>query len=592
MNMIGAVTLLIIGWLVPICAVSTQSMAQPAGPVPLPKVVLVGDSIRLGYAPVVTRLLSGKATVISVEANGGDSGNVLRNLGEWVVQEKPDIVHVNAGLHDLKVSRLTRQYQVPIEQYKENLRSMVQIIRQGTSARLIFASTTPILDERHSLRGEEFDRFDRDVRRYNEVAFRAMEDLGVPVDDLAWIVEKGGTEALLSKDGTHYTPEGYELLGQAVADCVSRHLTIHRYRPLPTVPSGPGASEAYRRAEAERDRLVPEAFLMTGVGEFTVPRDPATWQRERPSIRHKVIESLGDLPPRPAVSGARVISREVWRDFTVEKVSIPNGADGNVTALLLVPEKLTTPAPAILWLHSSTPDKTQILIPNTNGGVDSLGEIFTRAGYVVLSPDAFWHGDRVGTGPSGIAETLREEQESLFKFNLWMGRTLWGMFVRDDQIALDYLVSRPEVDRSRIGATGMSMGSTRAWWLAAVDERIAAVVGVACLTRYQNLIAHGQLRQHGVYYFVNGLLRHFDTEGVIALIAPRPFLALTGDLDAGSPADGIRVIEDKAGELYRVLGAEGKFRSVLYPDVGHVYTAEMRDEMLAWFAHHLNPGNK
>ena len=592
MNMFIARTLLIIGSFVPACVVSIQSMAQSADPVPLPKVVLVGDSIRLGYAPVVTRLLSGKATVISVEANGGDSGNVLRNLEEWVIREKPDIVHLNAGLHDLKVSRQTRQYQVPIDQYEANLRSMAQIIREGTSARLIFASTTPILDERHSLRGAEFDRFERDVRRYNEVAFRVMEDLGVPVDDLHWIVEKEVTGALLGKDGTHYTPEGYELLGQAVADCVSRHLTIHRYRPLPTIPAGPEAAEVYRRAENEAGRLVPEAFLKTGAGGFFVPKDPATWQKERPSIRHRVIESLGDLPPRPAVSGARVISREAWRNFSVEKVSIPNGADGNVTALLLVPEKLTIPAPAILWLHSSTPDKTQILIPDTNGGVDSLGEVFTRAGYVVLSPDAYWHGDRVGTGPSGIAETLREEQESLFKFNLWMGRTLWGMFVRDDQIALDYLASRPEVDRSRIGATGMSMGSTRAWWLAAVDERIAAVVGVACLTRYQNLIAHGQLRQHGVYYFVNGLLRHFDTEGVIALIAPRPFLALTGDLDAGSPADGIRLIEDKVGALYRMLGAEGNFRSTLYPDVGHAYTPEMRNAMLAWFAHHLKPNDK
>ena len=592
MNMFIARTLLIIGSFVPACVVSIQSMAQSINPVPLPKVVLVGDSIRLGYAPVVTRLLSGKATVISVEANGGDSGNVLRNLEEWVIREKPDIVHLNAGLHDLKVSRQTRQYQVPIDQYEANLRSMAQIIREGTSARLIFASTTPILDERHSLRGAEFDRFERDVRRYNEVAFRVMEDLGVPVDDLHWIVEKEVTGALLGKDGTHYTPEGYELLGQAVADCASRHLTIHRYRPLPTIPAGPEAAEVYRRDENEAGRLVPAAFLKTGAGGFFVPKDPATWQKERPSIRHRVIESLGDLPPRPAVSGARVISREAWRNFSVEKVSIPNGADGNVTALLLVPEKLTIPAPAILWLHSSTPDKTQILIPDTNGGVDSLGEVFTRAGYVVLSPDAYWHGDRVGTGPSGIAETLREEQESLFKFNLWMGRTLWGMFVRDDQIALDYLASRPEVDRSRIGATGMSMGSTRAWWLAAVDERIAAVVGVACLTRYQNLIAHGQLRQHGVYYFVNGLLRHFDTEGVIALIAPRPFLALTGDLDAGSPADGIRLIEDKVGALYRMLGAEENFRSTLYPDVGHAYTPEMRNAMLAWFAHHLKPNDK
>jgi len=267
----------------------------------------------------------------------------------------------------------------------------------------------------------------------------------------------------------------------------------------------------------------------------------------------------------------------------LERVAIDNGVDGEVSALLLVPEKLQRPAPAILWLHSSTPDKTQIIIPNTNGGEESLGEMFVKAGYVVLSPDAYWHGDRLGTGPAGRAETGREEQESLFKFHLWFGRTLWGMFVRDDQVALDYLAGRREVDKGRLGATGMSMGSTRAWWLAALDERVSAVVGVACLTRYQNLIAHGQLRQHGVYYWVNGLLRHFDTEGVLALIAPRPYLALTGDLDAGSPADGIRVLEEKVGAVYSALGAKGRFKNIVYPDVGHTYTPEMRGEMFTWF---------
>ena len=138
------------GCLVPACRASAQGPPRSADPARLPRVVLVGDSIRLGYAPIVARLLSGKAAVISVEANGGDSGNVLRNLEEWVVREKPDIVHFNAGLHDLKVSRKAREYQVPIDQYEANLRKIVQIIRQETSASLIFASTTPILDERHS----------------------------------------------------------------------------------------------------------------------------------------------------------------------------------------------------------------------------------------------------------------------------------------------------------------------------------------------------------------------------------------------------------------------------------------------------------
>jgi dienelactone hydrolase len=303
-----------------------------------------------------------------------------------------------------------------------------------------------------------------------------------------------------------------------------------------------------------------------------------------------VVNSLGDLPPRPSPPRARIISRELRAGYTLENVSIDNGVDGDVSALLLVPSGRTGPVPAILWLHSSTPDKTQVIIPGTNGGAESLGEAFVRAGYAVLAPDAYWHGDRAGTGPSGAAGPGRSEQEDLFKFNLWLGRSLWGMFVRDDQVALDYLCSRPEVDVSRIGATGMSMGSTRAWWLAALDERVAAVAAVACLTRYQNLIAHGELRAHGVYYFVNGLLKHFDTEGVLALVAPRPFLALTGELDAGSPADGVRALERAVRGTYQALGAGDRFRSVLYPDVGHIYTPEMRAETLAWFERWLRPG--
>ena len=87
------------------------------------------------------------------------------------------------------------------------------------------------------------------------------------------------------------------------------------------------------------------------------------------------------------------------------------------------------------------------------------------------------------------------------------------------------------------------MGSTRAWWLAAIDDRVKALVGVACFTRYEDLIAIRELRAHGIYYFVPGILKHFDSEGVMALVAPRPFLALTGDRDAGSPPVGMKTVE-------------------------------------------------
>jgi dienelactone hydrolase len=356
----------------------------------------------------------------------------------------------------------------------------------------------------------------------------------------------------------------------------------------------------YRKMEREYDDLVPAAYKRLKIGTFHLPDTAAAWKGQRPDVFKTVVASLGDIPPRPSPQKVRRVSREVHSGYTLERVAIDNSADSEVPALLLVPEKRQQPAPAIVWLHSSTPDKNQMLRPNSSGGEVSLAETFVRAGYVVLAPDAYWYGDRAGTGPAGTLETYRGEppinenfrkaEGSLFKLNLWLGRTLWGMMVRDDQIALDYLCSRPEVDKARIGATGMSMGSTRAWWLAAVDERITATVAVACMTRYENLIAHGQLRAHGMYYFVFGLLRHFDSEGVLALIAPRPFLILTGDLDSGSPVDGIKVIEDQVGKVYATLDARERFKNIIYPDVGHVYTPQMRAELLAWFDRWLKPG--
>ncbi len=553
----------------------------------LPRVVLAGDSIRLGYAPLVARKLEGKAVIISAEQNGGDSSNLLAHLDEWVTRERPDIVHFNTGLHDLKLSKKTGKHQVEIPEYANNLRKLIAKTRETGAASLIFASTTPIDDARHATRNADFDRKEADVLAYNRAALGVMADEGVTVDDLHWLVESRGATSVLLPDGTHYSEGGYQLLADAVADCVLRELTIRRYRPLSQPAAGPAAEAAYRKEESGRDGKVPAILKSQHMGEFTVPANGQEWSRQREAVLHSVIDSLGDLPPRPSPLRGRTVAREVRPGYTLERIAIDNGCDGEISALLLLPQKLARPAPAVLWLHSSTPDKTQIIIPNTNGGAEPLGEEFVHRGYVVFAPDSYWHGDRAGTGPAGPFETGGAEEESLFKFNLWLGRTLWGMFVRDDQIALDYLASRPEVDGSRIGATGMSMGSTRAWWLAAVDERIKAVVAVACLTRYQNLIAHGQLQQHGVYYFTNGLLRHFDTEGVLALIAPRPFLALTGELDAGSPADGIRILEERVGQVYSALNAPANMRSVLYPGIGHVFSPEMRRELLAWFARHL-----
>jgi dienelactone hydrolase len=157
------------------------------------------------------------------------------------------------------------------------------------------------------------------------------------------------------------------------------------------------------------------------------------------------------------------------------------------------------------------------------------------------------------------------------------------MIVRDDLMALDYLCSRPEVDAARVGVTGISMGATRTWWAMALDERLKAGVAVCCLTRYENLIATEGLKHHGVYYFVPGMLNHFDTEAVVALAAPRPLLFQSGETDAGSPVEGIRAIEATVRKAYELYDQADEFQSVIYPKVGHVYLPEMWERTLAWF---------
>jgi hypothetical protein len=192
------------------------------------------------------------------------------------------------------------------------------------------------------------------------------------------------------------------------------------------------------------------------------------------------------------------------------------------------------------------------------------------------------------SGPGGTLDKGPLPQEmSLFKLHLWQGRCLWGMMVREDQCLIDYLQTRPEIDRNWIGATCMSMGCTRSWWLAALDDRVRAIVGVACFTRYTELLAHGNLRKHGIYYFVPGVFKHFDAEAIYSLVAPRPMLMLSGDQDGGAPVDGVMVLEKKLGAVYQLYGQPDHFRSVLYKDTGHEYLPEMKDEMAAWFQRHL-----
>ncbi|MBW3542838.1 MAG: alpha/beta hydrolase family protein [Planctomycetes bacterium] len=330
---------------------------------------------------------------------------------------------------------------------------------------------------------------------------------------------------------------------------------------------------------------IPDSFRDFNVPEWPVPIDLEQWQQtERPRTRNTILKLLGELPPRPDPARVKVLSREDRGEFILERFEFFNGVDMTVPGILAIPKQLRRPAPAIIGMHGHSGSKEDYVPDPTKAS--SLGWMLAQRGYVVAAIDGYFNGERVGEGPRGETERGAAGQElSLFKLHLWQGRTLWGMMLRDEQCLIDYLQTRPEIDKGRIGATGGSMGCTRAWWTAAIDERIQAVVGVACFTRYTELLAHGS--SHGIYYFVPGVLKHFDTEAIYALVAPRPMLQLSGDQDHGAPLDGVEVLEMKVGAVYRLHGQPDNFLSVVYKDTGHEYLPDMRRRMVEWFEKHL-----
>ena len=186
------------------------------------RVICIGDSIRKGYEPTVIRELEGWADVIAMEGiQGGNTRNVISHLDEWAIQHRPDIVHFNAGLHDMARDPGPGPVNVvPLDEYRANVRQILETLQRETSAALIFALTTPVDLERQLAVEKAVNRTCEDVTAYNEAAAAVAAALGVAVNDLHSVVVERGAAGLLVEDGVHFTDEGSEILGRAAAAAI------------------------------------------------------------------------------------------------------------------------------------------------------------------------------------------------------------------------------------------------------------------------------------------------------------------------------------------------------------------------------------
>jgi acyl-CoA thioesterase-1 len=184
----------------------------------LPHVLIIGDSISIGYTPFVEKQLAGKAVVKHNPSNAGTSGNGVFMMDNWldVKQGKWNVIHFNFGLHDLK--RMSDGgHQVEPEQYERYLRLFIARLRK-TEAKLIWATTTPVPEGRVSP-----PRTPADVPLYNAIALKVMKESGIAVNDLYTPALAHAAEWQLPVN-VHYKPEGYEALATQVAAAIKLQL--------------------------------------------------------------------------------------------------------------------------------------------------------------------------------------------------------------------------------------------------------------------------------------------------------------------------------------------------------------------------------
>lgn len=252
-------------------------------------------------------------------------------------------------------------------------------------------------------------------------------------------------------------------------------------------------------------------------------------------------------------------------------------ADGGQARGVLCRPDGPGPHPAVLVIHAHG-NRYDIGARELTEGRPALqgplGPALARGGIAALCVDLPCFGAR-----SDVTEAAAS------KAALWRGRSLAGQMLGELSAQLDWLAGRGDIDASRIGVYGISMGATLGYWLAAVDTRVAALAQLCCFADLAALIETGAHDLHGPYLTVPGLL-NIAPNGVIAgLVAPRAQLICVGDADPLTPPAALDVALAQVRAGY--ADAPDALCVLRDADSGHRETAAMRAEVLRFLRAHL-----
>ncbi len=295
----------------------------------------------------------------------------------------------------------------------------------------------------------------------------------------------------------------------------------------------------------------------------------ATWEKVRDQRRQEMRDMLGlsPLPPRTPLN-VRVRGRIDKPDYTIEKISFESLPKFYVSGNLYLPKQRTGRLPTVIYVcgHALSPYGAKAMYQRH-------GISFARNGYACFILD-----------PIQIAETfalhhgvMNQEMYDWYA----RGYTPAGVEVWNAMRAVDYLETRPEVDRNRIGITGRSGGAAMSWFAGAVDERFKVVAPVMGISTYAANVADNTQRHHcDCMFAINSHLHDMLHQG--ALIAPRPLYMMHGRQDVLFPVKGYEEFEQRVGALYASYGHPERFKNLVV-DTGHQDSELLRGEAIQWF---------
>lgn len=337
---------------------------------------------------------------------------------------------------------------------------------------------------------------------------------------------------------------------------------------------------------------------------------PWAWQAKRASMdfntwreeaRRQVEATMHMAPPPPASYDYEVVAREQRDGYEAQKIVFSVNKWEKTMAYLLVPK--AKKAPALLMLHDHgahfSIGKEKMVRPF---GVDStlmadaedwvarcydgvyVGDELAKAGYVVLSTDALFWGDR------GRKEGVRYDSQQALAANMMQMGASWGAWITWDDIrSAEFLARLPMVDAGRVGCLGFSMGSYRSWMLAAMSDVVKAGAAICWMNDTENLmtLTNNQNKGGSAYsMLIPGIRNIMDYPHVASLACPKPMLFFNGDRDKLFPVPGVENAYRIMREVWSEQGANKKLTTKIWQEK-HFFNRAMQAEVKYFFDKNL-----